>query len=211
MADQFGAVLADLEFGLVGFREWGLDQRRIVVYEYVDLRHGDDGVAERAGHVFVDHGDDGLRRLYGGEGGVDRGAERYVTVLVGLRYLDHGHVARHGAAAVQALCLAQEDGDVVGVAALRDLSHIAADEERVELEHALELGIGIGGRTLGVKVVDVYIVQLVVLATGAHRLDETLRGRRYRTEVYVISRFDDLDGLFRRNEFDLRIHFEFSL
>ena len=130
-------------------------------------------------------------------------------MLVGLRDLYHGHVAGYGAATVQTLRLAQEDGNIVGITALRNLAYVAAHEERVELEHTLELGIGIGCRTFGVEVVYVHVAQFVILAAGAHSLDEALRSRRYRAQVYVISRFDYLPGLFRRNEFDLRIHFEF--
>lgn len=93
-----------------------------------------------------------------------RRAERYIAVRVGRRNLNHRDVARKHAAAVELLRLAQEDGNVVGVARLRHLTHVPADEKRVELENPFELGSGIGSRALGVQMVYVNVLQLAVAA-----------------------------------------------
>ena len=144
--------------------------------------------------------------LDGGQRGVDRRAERNVPVLVGRTNLDHRYVARHGAAAVELLRLAEEDGDVVGVAALGDLTHVGADEERIELEDARELGIGVGRRTLGVEMVDVDVLQLTGLAARAHGVDKALRSRSHGTQMDVVARFDHFDRLFGGDEMDGVLH-----
>ena len=88
------------------------------------------------------------------------------------------------------------------MAALRHLADVRAHEERVELEHALEFGIGIGRRTLSVEVMDVYVFQFAGLAALAHGVDQALGCRCHRAQVHVVTRFDDLDGLFGRGEMD---------
>ena len=205
--DQRGAVLADGRLDLVGLGEVRLHERRVVLHEKVDLRHGDHRLAERTGHVLVHHGDHVVGALHGGQRRVHRRAERHVAVLVGRADLDHRHVARHGAAAVQPLGFAQEDRNVVGVAALRHLADVAAHEERVELEDALEFRIGIGGRTLRVEVMDVHVLQFSGLAAFAHGVDQALRSRCHGAQVHMIARFDDLDGLFRSRKMDWVSHY----
>ena len=206
VADEFGAVLADGRFDLVGLGELGLNERGVVLDEDVDLRHGDHGLSEGAGNVLVHDGDDAVGALHGGQRSVDRRTERHISVLVGRADLNHGDVAGYGAAAVELLGLAQEDRNVVGITALGYLAHVRTDEEGVELEDALELRIGIGSRTLGVEVVYMDVLQLSGFAALAHGVDQALRSGCYGAQVHVISRLDDLDGLFGRCEFDLRIH-----
>ena len=184
----------------------GLHERGVVLDEEVDLRHRDHGLAERTGNVLVYHGDHVVGALDGGQRGIDRRAERYEAVLVRGRNLDHGHVARYGAATVETLCLAQEDRNVVGISALGHLADVAAHEERVELEDAFELLVGIGGRALGVEVVDVYILQFTGFAALAHGVDQALGSRSYGAQMHVIARLDDLDGLFGGGKFDLCVH-----
>ncbi len=92
------------------------------------------------------------------------------------------------------------------MAALGHLAHVGADEERIELEDALELGIGIGGRTLGVEVVDMHVFQLAGFAAGAHGVDQALRRGGHGTQMDVIARFDHLDRLFGGDEMDLGVH-----
>jgi hypothetical protein len=60
------------------------------------------------------------------------------------------------------------------MAALSNLADIATYEERIQLEYALELRICIWCRTLGVEVVDVYILELAIATTLNHSLDEAL-------------------------------------
>ena len=204
--DQRCAVAPDGGLDLVRLGEVGLLQRGVVLHEKVDLRGMDHGVAERTGHVLVHHGDHMLGGLHGGERRIDRRAERDVAVFVGRRHLDHRHVARHGSAAVETLRFAQEDGNVVRIAALRNFADIAAHEERVELEDPFEFGCGIGSRTLGVEVMDVHIPEFLVGAALAHGLDEALGSRGNRAEVDVVSGLDDLHSLLGGRKLDLVIH-----
>ncbi len=208
--DQGCAVLADGRLGLVRLGEVRLHQRSVVLHEIVDLRRVDHGLSEGAGNVLVHHGEHVIGGLHGGQRRVYRGAERYEAVFVGRRYLNHRHVAGNRAAAVQALRLAQENRNVVGVAALRHFADVAAHEERVELEHAFEFLVGIGRRAFGVQVVDVYVLQFTGLAARAHGVDKALGSRSHGTQVYVVARFDNLDGFFGSGKFDLGSHFYFK-
>ena len=208
--DQGRAVLADAGFDLVGFGEMCLFQRGIVLYEEVDFRRVDHCVAERTGNVLVHHCDHRTSRFHGCQGRIDRGAERNVAVFVGRRYLDHRYVARYRAAAIELLGFAQKDGNVVRIAALRHFAHVPAHEERVELEDAFELRIGIGSRPFRVQVVDVHILEFVVGAAFAHGLNQALGGRSDRAEVNMVTRFDDFHGFGCRCEFNLSVHFFFS-
>lgn len=208
--DQGGAVFADGFFGGVRLREVRLDQRFVILYEDVDLRGVDHGLPECAGDIFVYDGDHVLGGLHGGQRCVDRRAERYEAVLVGRRHLDHRHIAGYCAAAVEALRLAQENRNIVGIAALGDFADVAAHEERIELEYAFELLVGIGCRAFGVQVVDVDILQFAGLAACAHGVDQALGGRSHGAQVDVVARFDNLDGLFGGRKFDLGSHFYFK-
>ena len=205
--DQRGAVPADglLRFARLG--EFRFDQRLIILHEHVDFRHRNDGIAERPGNILVHDGDDDLGGLYGSQRGIDRRTERHITVLVGRTNLNHRHIARHGAATIQALRLREEDRNIIGIAALRHLTDVAAHEKRIELENPFELGIGVRCRAFGVEMVHMHMLQLAGLAARAHRLDQTLRCRRNRTQMDMVARFDDLHGLFSRCEFDRSIHY----
>jgi hypothetical protein len=55
------------------------------------------------------------------------------------------------------------------------------------LEYTLELWVSVWCRALGVKVVDVYILEFATTATLAHSLDKALRCRCYRTKVNMIT------------------------
>ena len=200
--DQRGAVFADRRLDFVGLREMSFLERRVVLHEQVDVVDVNERVAERAGNMFVDHGDHRLRAFDGGQRRVDRRAERYIAVRVGRRNLNHRDVARKHAAAVELLRLAQEDGNVVGVARLRHLTHVPADEKRVELENPFELGSGIGSRALGVQMVYVNVLQLAVAAPLAHGLDQALRSAGHAAQMDVVMAFDCPDGLLGRDEMD---------
>ena len=195
--DQFGAVAADAGLDLVGLGEVRLDERLVVLHEGVDLRHRDHRLTERTGHVLVDDGDHVVGHLDGAQRSVDRGAERYVAVLVRGRHLNHRHVAGYGSATVEALRLAQEDRNVVGIAALGILADVGAHEEGVELEDAVELLGSIGCRALGVEVVDMYVPEFAGTSAAAHGLDQTLRCRCHGAQMHVVAGLDDLDGFVR--------------
>ena len=195
-------MLADSRLDFVGLREVGLFEGRVVLHEQVDVVDVDERVAERAGDMLVDHGDHRLSAFDGGQRRVDRCAERYIAVRVGRRDLNHRDVARKHTAAVELLRLAQKDGNVVGIARLRHLAHVPADEERVELENPLELGRGIGGRTLGMQVVYVNVLQLAVAAPLAHGLDQALRSAGHAAQMDVVMAFDRPDGLLGRDKMD---------
>ena len=204
--DESGAVLTDFNLDFVRLGEDCLFERQILLYEHVDFRHRNHCIAECTRHVFVHAGDNGIGTLYGCDGRIGRSTERNVAVLVRSRNLYHRHVAREYARTIESLCLAEEYRDIVGISALRNLAHVAADEERIELENALEFGVGIRCDTLSVKVMDVYVLEFVVASALAHRLDKAFRRRCNCAQMNVIARFDDLYGLFRRCEFDLICH-----
>ena len=205
--DQRGAVLADGRLDLVRLGEFRFDQRGVVLHEEVDLRGVDHGLTEGARNVFVHHGDHIIGALHGRQRGVDGGSERYEAVFVGRADLDHRHVARNGSAAVQTLCLAQENRNVIGIAALGYLADVRTHEEGVELEYAFEFRIGVGSGTLRVQVMDVHVLQFSGLAAFAHGVDQALGSRCHRAEVDMVARFDDLDGLFRSRKMDWVSHY----
>ena len=74
----------------------------------------DQRVAVRARHALVDLGDDVARRVRGGQGRVDRRAERAVAVAVGRRELDQRDVERRSPATEQPRDVGEEDRDEVG-------------------------------------------------------------------------------------------------
>ena len=127
--------------------------------------------------MLVDHCDDVLCAFDGGQGGVHGGTHGYVTVLVGEGYLDHGHVAGQYAAAVESLGLAQEDGDVVGIAGL----------------YALE-------------VVDPHVPEFACIASAAESVDEHLGGCGHTAEMNMVTGLHDLDGLVRTYKMDIFMH-----
>ena len=205
--DQFGAVRADSLLHVARFGELRLDERLVVLHEQVDLRQGNHRLTEGTGNVLVHHGDHMVGAFDSRQRSVDRRSQRNVAVLVRRADLNHRHVAGHRTRPVQLLRFAQKDRNVIGVAALRHLPDIRADEERIELEDTLELRVGIGRRPFGVQMVHVDVLQLAGLAAGAHGLDEALRGRSHRTQMDMIARLDDLHGLLGRCEFDRSIHY----
>ena len=208
--DQRGAVLADRRFGLVRGREVSLFERLVVLYEQVDVVNVDERVSERARNVFIDDGDHRTGALDGGQRGVDRSAQRYVAVRVRGRYLNHRHVARQRAAAVQFLGFAEEYRDVVGVARLGHLADVAAYEKRVELENAFELRSRVGSGPFGVQMVHVHVFEFFVASAVAHGVDQALRRAGHAAQVNVIAGFDHFHRFGGRNEFDLFGHYKLS-
>ena len=199
-------MLADFDFGLVRLGEQCLFERNVLLAEHVDFRHVNHRVAECTRNIFVDDGDYRVGALDCRNGRVGGSTERNVAVLVRSGYLHHRHVARKHARTVETLGLAEEYRNVVGVAALGYLADVAAHEERVELEDALELRVGIRRDALGVEVVDMHILELVVACALAHSLDKAFRCGRNGTEMHVVARLDNFDSLFRRRELDLISH-----
>ena len=206
--NQGGTVLTNGGLHLVGSREVSLHQRRIVLAPDVDLLHRNHRLTKGTGNILVHYGNHIVGALHSGQRSINRRTKRYIAVLIGGRYLNHSHIAGNGTATIQTLRLAQEDGNVIGVARLGYLAHVTTHEERIQLEDALELRIGIGSRTLGVEVMDVYIFQLATLTTSAHSLNQTLRSRCYGAQVYVVTRLNDLNGLLGRSKMNRCQHFD---
>ena len=204
--DQRRAVLTDSGFDFVGHRKMSLFERLVVLHENVDIVDMNEGIAERTGNIFIDHGDHMLGALDGGQRSIDRSTQRHVTVRIRFRHLDHRHITGQYAAAVKFLRFAQENRNVIGVTGLRHLAHVAANEKRIELEHALEFGIGIRRGAFGVQVMDMYILQLMVAATVAHGLDQALRRTGHAAQMDMVSRFDHPDRLGSRYIFNLFLH-----
>ena len=204
--DQGGAVASDGCLDGRGLGEVSGLQLGVALHEGVDHRQGDDGVTPCAGYVLVDHCDDVLCAFDGGQGGVHGGTHGYVTVLVGEGYLDHGHVAGQYAAAVESLGLAQEDGDVVGIAGLYALAHIAAYEECLMEEDSLILGVGVGSGALGVEVVDPHVPEFACIASAAESVNEHLGGCGHTAEMNMVTGLHDLDGLVRTYKMDIFMH-----
>ena len=200
---EVGAVDTDLGLDLGRLGEMGRHQRGVVFHEEVDHAGGNHGVAPGAGNVLIDHGDDRFGAFDGGEGGIDRSTQRHIAVLVHGRDLDHSHVAGQHAAAIELLRLAQEDRNVVGPAGLHVLADVAAHEEGLVEEGALEALFRVGSHAFGVEVMDADIFQFAGLAAAAKCLDENLRGAGHAAQMDVVTALDDLDGFVSGDEFDI--------
>ena len=204
---EVGAVDTDLGLDLGRLGEVGRHQRRIVFHEEVDHAGRDDGVTPGAWDVFVDHGDHRLCTFDSSQGRIDRSTQGDIPVFVDGRHLDHRHVAGQDTAAVELLRLAQEDGNVVGPAGLDILADIAAHEEGLVEERAIEAFLGVGRFPFGVEVMDADILEFAGLATTAEGLNEYLRGAGHAAQMNVVTALDDLDGLVGGDEFDI-LHIE---
>ncbi len=112
---------------------------------------------------------------------------------VGRRDLDESHVEREDAALEQVRHLAEEDGDVIGLAAGDGATDVAADEEGARMEALAEFGRGIGSRSLGVEVADLDMAKF--RRPRRHRLDEPLRRRDGGVDEHAVPGLDDGDGL----------------
>ena len=81
--------------------------------------------------------------------------------------LDHCHIARQGAAAVEFLCLAKEDRNIVCISGLNSLADVASNEESLVEEHSVVFRIGVWCRALCVQVVDAHVTELTCVASAA--------------------------------------------
>ena len=199
-------MFPDGRLHLVGCREVGLFERLVVLDEQVDVVGVDERVAERARHVLVDDGDHGAGAFDGRQRRIDRRTQRHVAVRVRRRHLNHRHVAGQRTAPVELLRLAQEDGDVIGVTGLRHFPHVAAHEERIELENALEFGRRIGRGAFGVQVVDMHVAEFLVASSFAHGVDEALGCAGDAAQMDVVAAFNHLHRFGGGDEPDLFGH-----
>ena len=129
-------------------------------HERVNAAERHQGVAERARHLCVDFRDDQARALRGGERGIDRRAERAVTVAVRRRELEEGHVDSHLARQEQRGNVGQEDRHEVRVPAIDGVAHGRPGEEGHGAKAATVLGSRKRCRTAGVQVIQRDILQI---------------------------------------------------
>mmetsp|Transcript_11743 Transcript_11743/g.40107 ORF Transcript_11743/g.40107 Transcript_11743/m.40107 type:complete len:274 (-) Transcript_11743:39-860(-) len=101
----------------------------------------DDAVTVRARHVLVHLGDDGVRHLARGNGGINTHAHGAEPVGVRRGHLDDRHVEREHLAAEERRDFRQEARDVVGAPGGDGLAHVGAGKQRRAVERA--------GRLLG--------------------------------------------------------------
>lgn len=178
-------------------------ERSVVLDELVNHGHRDDGVSPCSRNISVHYCDDGLRTLDGGKSGIHRSAERNVAVLVHRRYLNHGDVARKDTAAVELLCLAQKDWNVVGPTCLHVFADIAAYKESLMEESALKTLFGVRSRTFGMEVMDAYVFQFAGFSAAAESLNEHLRCAGNTAQMNVVTTFYAFYSFVSRNEFNI--------
>ena len=123
-------------------RAGGLDDGR----DFADVQ---EGIAQGAGHLVVDFGDDDAGALRGAEGAVDAGAQAEVAVLVGRRSLDEGDVEGHFAGPEELLDFTEEDGGVVGASGGYCAAHVVAEEQAAVAEVAFVFGQRVIGACRG--------------------------------------------------------------
>ena len=191
--DQVGADFADLGLDFAGGRNGDGRDGDVVLDHRVDAVDVDEAVAVSARHVVIHLGDDVARDLNGGDGRLDRDAERAVAVAIGRGDVDEGDVHRHHAAAEHGGDFAEENRHVVGAAFVDGPAHVAADKEAVHAEALGHFGLGVRGRTFGVQLDNLHSPQLTV-ARG-HRLDQFGRRGCHAVQIDSVVAFDGLNCL----------------
>ncbi len=150
------------------------DQRHVDLHDPGQLGDVDEGVAEGARHLPVDHGDHGPRVLDRGLGGVDADPVGTESVLVGRRDVDQSDIDRHLAARDQGRDVVQVDGHEIGPPLVDRGADVGAGEERPVAEVALHPGRHVGRRGESQDVHDLDILEF--RSASHHGIDE--QGRR---------------------------------
>ena len=107
-------------------------------------------------------------------------------MLVRRADLNHCHVTGECTASVEPLGLAQEHGNVVGIPGLDAFPDIGPDEETLVEEDSVVLRIGVGCRTLSVKMVNVYVPDFASVSAAAQCFNQDSRSTGDAAEVYVV-------------------------
>ena len=204
--DKRGAIASD---GYILFREgglMGLNKRGVVLAEDVYVGQFDDGVAPCPRHARVDDTDDNFRILHGGKGGIHGGSHGHITVFVRRADLNHGHVHFVDSAADEFLCLAQVDGNIVGISRLCVFTDVGSHKIGLEVENAFEFRTGVRGVSFCVQVLYFHVFQFTRATSGAEGLNQTLRGASNTMKMNPVARFHDFHGLFKRYCFYSLIH-----
>ena len=185
--DERSAMLSDRCLHLVRLAEMSRLKRCRILYEDIYHVHRDHGLSPRARDVRIYYRDYGLCAFDGREGSIDRCAQRYESVLVRRAYLDHRDVAAESSASVELLRLAEEYRDVVGIAGLDALAYVRTYEEGLMEENSVVLFVCIWCGSLGVEVMDAYILKFSCVTSSAEGLDKNLRCACNAAEMDVIA------------------------
>jgi hypothetical protein len=175
-----------------------LDHRLVHRHERRDPLHGDEGVAERPGHVRVDLGDDHARLAYRRVDDVDGNAERDEPVLVGQRDLDQRDVDLRAAGLDQLGHAGERHGDVVGLALLDQVAGVGADEEDGVAVAALGDAVLDGDGAVGEEVDELHVVRRALQVL--QRANERPRGGASGPDEDVVAGADGFERLLGRNE-----------
>ena len=147
-----------------------------------------------------------LCTLYGRQCRVYRRTQRNKAMFVWRRNLNHRHIARQCAASVEFLCLAQKDGDVVCISGLYVFPYVPSYKESLVEKYSLIFCICVWSGSLGMKMVDSYILEFPGVSSSAKGVYQDFRSACNTAEVYVVSTLDVSDSLFCRNEFNFLMH-----
>jgi hypothetical protein len=164
-------------------------QKRLVVFhQEMDVAHGQEAVAQRARHVRIHLGDQGL----GGQGRrkrhVHRDPQAAKPLLVRRADHDQRHVDRDAAGAEHGGNLREEDGRIVGAALADRFAETVTDEKRVGPE---PLGVPEFGIRRDAHRQDVHQFRVLGVVAAFHqRADQSLRFAARRSDKDAIARLD---------------------
>ena len=143
VGDLLGNVATDLRLNLIRHRRRHFHQRFVATAHSADLRHMNNRVAERAGHILVDLSNHHTRTLHSRESDIGRDTVGAITVLVRLGYIQKRHIHRHLSAAKQKRHFAQETWNSIRHTFFHRTAQIVRHEDRQRTERVNILGFGI--------------------------------------------------------------------
>ena len=139
------------------------------------------------------------RHFEGGEGAIDRGAQRDHSLVVRQRHLHHGHVAGQGTRTIHPLRLVEVRGQVIRVAGVPVGPHIRTHEEALVEEHARVLGAAVGGIPFRMEMMEMQVFEFrVLIGTVFKRRYKHLGDAGDAAQMDMVAGADRRDGLFGR-------------
>ncbi len=185
--NKFGDVLCDAVADLIDFACVMLQHRPFAPHHAGNVINVDECVAEGAGHVGVDLGNDLFGNSAGSQSDINADPKRAVAMLVWGRDADHRYVDWHLSLQKEMGDLAEEDRDVVGSALVHVGSCVARHEEGF-VPHAFAGHVGCPAE--GEEVNNLDLLQIVASAEGVGQND---RLATVGSDVDPVARFDQLD------------------
>ena len=194
-----GAVLSDQHLGGGGLGKAGGHQRGVVAHQIVELVQAYQ-VAVCKGHIGVYHSYNYIGALDGGYRAVNGGAEADHPVLIGQRDIHQGGSKLDETAAVELLALSKMHGKIVRVARIHILADIGTHEETLLEELAFVGGVAVGGRTLGMEVMEMQVCDVPGVGAAAESLNKTVGNACHAAQVDVAAGRDVAYRFIGRNE-----------